>query len=114
MVKITTMPYTNCLKLSTIEYLDLLDDIPYKYIKNMINEDDDEDDYEVEITDLECDRIAYCRTQFKLTLNVDISQGSLPIYVDKTFTLLKEYNNSSGIALTILDLYEEDSDSDDE
>ena len=107
------MPYTNSLKLSTIEYLDLLDDIPYKYIKNMINEDDDEDDYEVEITDLECDRIAYCRTQFKLTLNVDISQGSLPIYVDKTFTLLKEYNNSSGIALTMLDLYDSDSDSDD-
>ena len=107
------MPYTNCLQLSTIEYLDLLDDIPYKYIKKMIHEDD-EDDYEVEITDLKCDRIAYCKTQFKLTLRIDISQGSLPIYVDKTFTIVKEYNNSSGIALTMLDLYEEDSDSDDE
>ena len=107
------MPYTNSLKLSTIEYLDLLDDIPYKYIKNMIHEDD-EDDYDVEITDLKCDRIAYCKTQFKLTLRIDISQGSLPIYVDKTFTIVKEYNNSSGIALTMLDLYEEDSDSDDE
>ena len=105
------MPYTNSLKLSTIEYLDLLDDIPYKYIKNMINEDD-EDDYDVEITDLKCDRIAYCRTQFKISLNVDISQGSLPIYVDKTFIIIKEYSNSSGIALTMLDLY--DSDSDDE
>ena len=104
------MPYTNSLKLSTIEYLDLLDDIPYKYIKKMIHEDDDEDDYDVEITDLHCDRIAYCRTQFKLTLNVDISQGSLPIYVNKTFIIIKEYNNSSGIALTMLDLYEEDSD----
>ena len=105
------MPYANSLKLSTIEYLDLLDDIPYKYIKKLINEDD-EDDYDVEITDLHCDRIAYCRTQFKLTLNVDISQGSLPIYVDKTITIVKEYNNSSGLALTMLDLYEEDSDSD--
>ena len=45
------MPYANSLKLSTIEYLDLLDDIPYKYIKKLINEDD-EDDYDVEITDL--------------------------------------------------------------
>ena len=107
------MPYTNSLKLSTIEYLDLLDDIPYKYIKNMIHEDD-EDDYEVEITDLDCERIAYCKTQFKLSLKIDISQGSLPIYVNKTFTIVKEYNNSSGIALTMLDLYEEDSDSDDE
>ena len=108
------MPYTNSLQLSTIEYLDLLDDIPYKYIKNMIHEDDDEDVYDVEITDLDCDRIAYCRTQFKLSLKIDISQGSLPLYVDKTFTIVKEYNNSSGIALTMLDLYEEDSDSDDE
>jgi len=107
------MPYTNSLKLSTIEYLDLLDDISYKYIKNMIHEDD-EDDYDVEITDLECDRIAYCKTQFKLTLRIDISQGSLPIYVDKTFTIVKEYNSSSGIALTMLDLYEDDSDSDEE
>ena len=105
------MPYTNSLKLSTIEYLDLLDDIPYKYIKKLINEDDD-DYYDVEITDLKCDRIAYCRTQFKISLNVDISQGSSPIYVDKTFIIIKEYSNSSGIALTMLDLY--DSDSDDE
>ena len=103
------MTYTNSLKLSTIEYLDLLDDIPYKYIKKMIHEDDD-DYYDVEIMDLESERVAYCRTQFKISLNVDISQGSSPIYVDKTFTVLKEYNNSSGIALTMLDLYEEDSD----
>jgi len=107
------MPYTNSLQLSTIEYLDLLDDIPYRYIKKIIHEDD-EDFYDVEIADLKCDRIAYCKTQFKLTLNVDISQGYSPIYVDKTFTIVKEYNSSSGIALTMLDLYEEDSDSDEE
>jgi len=103
------MPYTNSLQLSTILYLDLLDDIPYKCIKKMIHEDDD-DYYDVEITDLESERVAYCRTQFKISLNVDISQGSLPIYVDKTFIIIKEYSNSSGIALTMLDLYEEDSD----
>ena len=105
------MPYTNSLQLSTIEYLDLLDDIPYKCIKKMIHEDDD-DYYDVEIMDLESERVAYCRTQFKISLKIDISQGSSPIYVDKTFTIVKEYNNSSGIALTMLDLY--DSDSDDE
>jgi len=103
------MTYTNSLKLSTIEYLDLLDDIPYKYIKKMIHEDDD-DYYDVEIMDLESERVAYCRTQFKISLKIDISQGSSPIYVDKTFIIIKEYNNSSGIALTMLDLYEEDSD----
>ena len=102
------MPYTNSLQLSTIEYLDLLDDIPYKYLKKMIHEDDD-DYYDVEIMDLESERVAYCRTQFKISLKIDISQGSSPIYVDKTFIIIKEYNNSSGIALTMLDLYEEDS-----
>jgi hypothetical protein len=99
------MPYTNILQLSTIRYLDLLDDVPYKIIKIMIDEGDDEDTYDVEITDLECDRVGYCKTQFKLTLPVNISQGTLPLYVDKTFTSVIEYNTSSGIALTILDLY---------
>jgi len=58
------MPYTNCLRLSTIKYLDLLDDVPYKIIKIMINEDDEDNDdetYNVEITDLECDRVCYCK-----------------------------------------------------
>ncbi len=102
------MPYTNCLRLSTIKYLDLLDDVPYKIIKIMINEDDEDNDdetYNVEITDLECDRVCYCKTQFKLTLPVNISQGTLPLYVDKTFTTVIEYNTSSGIASTILDLH---------
>ena len=102
------MPYANSLKLSTIEYLDLLDDIPYKCIKKMIHEDDEDNDdetYDVEITDLECDRVGYCKTQFKLTLPVNISQGTLPLYVKKTFTSVKEYNNSSGIALTLSDLH---------
>jgi len=102
------MPYTNCLRLSTIKYLDLLDDVPYKIIKIMINEDDEDNDdetYDVEITDLECDRVCYCKTQFKLTLPVNISQGTLPLYVKKTFTTVIEYNTSSGIASTILDLH---------
>ena len=98
------MPYTNCLRLSTIKYLDLLNDVPYNIIKIMIDEGDDEETYNVEITDLESDRAGYCKTQFKLTLPVNISQGTLPLYVDKTFTTVIEYNTSSGIASTILDL----------
>ena len=99
------MPYTNILQLSTIKYLDLLDDVPYKIIKIMIDEGDDEDTYDVEITDLESDRVGYCKTQFKLTLQVNISEGTLPLYVDKTFTSVIEYNNSSYIAMTLSDLY---------
>jgi len=74
----------------------------------MINEDDEDNDdetYNVEITDLECDRVCYCKTQFKLTLPVNISKGTLPLYVDKTFTTVIEYNTSSGVASTILDLH---------
>ena len=99
------MPYTNILQLSTIKYLDLLDDVPYKIIKIMIDEGDDEDTYDVEITDLESDRVGYCKTQFKLTLQLNISEGTLPLYVNKTFTSVKEYNNSSYIAMTLSDLY---------
>jgi hypothetical protein len=98
------MTYTYCLPLSTIKYLDLLDDVPYKIVKIMIDEGDDEDTYDVEITDLESDRVGYCKTRFKLTLPVNISEGTLPLYVDKTFTSVIEYNNSSGIAMTLSDL----------
>jgi len=98
------MTYTNCLRLSTIKYLDLLNDVPYNIIKIMIDEGDDEETYNVEITDLESDRAGYCKTQFKLTLPVNISEGTLPLYVDKTFTSVIEYNNSSYIAMTLSDL----------
>ncbi len=102
-LKITTMPYTNFLQFETVQYLELLDNIPYKYIKNMINEDA----YEVEITDLECDRVAYCKTRFILTLSQYISQGT---YSYSTFSIVKEYNNKSYIASLLLYLYEDDSD----
>ena len=102
-VEITTMPYTNFLQFETVQYLELLDNIPYKYIKNMINEDA----YEVEITDLECDRVAYCKTRFILTLSQYISQGT---YSYSTFSIVKEYNNKSYIASLLLYLYEDDSD----
>jgi len=103
------MGYTNCLMVSTMKELDLFDNISYKYIKNIINNDDD--DIEVEIEDLPCDRVAWCKTRFTFELKINVSGGCMPIMVDKKFVVEKEYNNSSAYALMMLGLYV---DSDDE
>jgi len=106
------MEYTNCLNMEQIDYLDLFDDIPYKYIKNIIKDKDY--DLEVEITDVDCDRVAWCKTKFEFELQINVSQGSLPLYVNKKFEVIKEYNNSSPMALFMLDLQIEDEEESDE
>ena len=99
------MVYTNCLMVSQMKELDLFDDIEYKYIKNIIKHDDD--DIEVEIEDVENDRVAWCKTRFTFELNINVSGGSMPIMVDKEFVVEKEYNGSSAYALMMIELYEE-------
>ena len=101
-----TMAY--CIPINTMKYLDLFDDIPHKYIKNIIDKDDEYID--VDITDLECDRIAWCNTQFTFKLDINVSGGSLPLMVEKTFKRVLHYNNSSGIALTIMNIQDEEDD----
>ena len=98
------MPFKNRIQLTTIQYLGLFDDIPYKYIKNMIDKDD-EDYYKVEIMELEW--VPNLKTRFKLTLSVYISQG---IYIDKIFTIVKEYKYGSDVELVMCSLFEYDSD----
>lgn len=105
--------YTNCLMVSQMKELDLFDDIPYKYIKNIINRD--EDDVEIEIEDLECDIVAYCKTRFTF----EISQGKTYAYYTKDtykkFVVEKEYSNSSNYALLMINLqYEFDNDDDED
>ncbi len=93
--------YTNCIPLATAKWLDLFDDIPYKYLKKLLEE---EDDFIVEIEDMPCDRVAWCKTSFTFTLDINVSGGSLPLMVKKEFTVIKEYNGSSPMALTIMGL----------
>lgn len=100
------MGHTNYLTVSQMKELDLFDNISYKYIKDIINNDDD--DIEVEIEDLDCDRDAWCRTRFTFELNIDVSGGCMPIMVDKQFVVEQEYNVSSPYALMMLDLQEEE------
>ena len=100
------MGYTNCLMVSQMKELDLFDNISYKYIKDIINNDDD--DIEVEIEDLDCDRVAWCKTRFTFELNIDVSGGSMPIMVDKKFVVEKEYNGSSAYALMMCQIDTDD------
>ena len=92
--------------------LDLFDNISYKYIKDIIN--NDEDDIEVEIEDLDCDRVAWCKTRFTFELNIDVSGGSMPIMVYKKFVVEKEYNGSSPYALMLCELDKTDDEEEEE
>lgn len=103
--------------MTTLKYLDLFDDIPYKYVKNII--DDDYEDFDVDIEHLECDQIAWCETKFTFKLSVDVSGGSMPLMVEKTFEKVLHYNCSSGFALTIMEIqneneYEDDDDNEED
>tara|TARA_R110000751_G_scaffold20203_1_gene59517 strand:- start:3887 stop:4531 length:645 start_codon:yes stop_codon:yes gene_type:complete len=92
--------YTNCITLEQMEWLDLFDEIPYKVVKKLVKLDGDTD-FEVEIKDLQHDDYNKCFTSFKFTLEIDISQGSLPLMVDKHYCVIKEYNGSSSMAMYI-------------
>jgi hypothetical protein len=105
--------YTNCLSLEQMEWLDLFDTIPYKDIKKIVIMDDDTD-FEVEIKDLPNDCGYMCSTSFTFKIEIDISQGSLPLMVVKEYCVIKEYNSSSEMGLFILTLVEEDDEDHDE
>jgi len=106
------MGYTNYLMISQMKELNLFDDISYKYIKNIINYDDN--DIKVEIEDLDCDRVCWCKTRFTF----EISQGKVYKWdtedTYKKFVVEKEYNCSSPYALMMCDLDEESEEEEEE
>ena len=97
------MSYPNTITVGQDRYFDLFDNIQYKYVKEIIHQDEMED-LEVEIKDLPCDRECYGKVSFKFKLRCDICTGSLPIWKTSTFTVELEYNTSSGYALELLEL----------
>ena len=103
------MCYIDYLTVEQMKSLDLFDNIPYKYIKDIINNDKDhhEDEIDVEIEDLDCDRVAWCKTRFTFELNIDVSGGISPFMMYKKFVVEKEYNASSPYALMMLEFVEE-------
>jgi hypothetical protein len=85
-----------------MEFLELFDEIPYKYVKNLVKMES-ETDFEVDIINLECDRVGWCETKFTFTITIND--------IDRTFEKVLYYNNSSHIALAIIELeYNESSD----
>ena len=112
------MGYTKCITMEMALYFDLFDDINYKWLKEVLdpNMDKDEYDFEVEIEDMKIDieegeewKSVYCKTKFTFDLRMlyDESFGE-KYYHTKSFTKIIEYNGSSGIALTLMNLYEEE------
>ena len=85
------MVYTSCLTIANLKYLDLLDDIKYKYVKEF----DDDDDIEVEIKDVDDDDDKYpehyCHTKFIFILE----SSTFKVKISKTI----HYNGSSPFAL---------------
>jgi len=97
--------YPDSLTVREARYFNIFDNIPYKYVKEIITADD-EDEFDVEITDLPCDRPAYCKVSFKFKLRCDICPGSLTIWKTSTFTVELEYNVCSGYAMALMEMRE--------
>ena len=99
------MTYTNTINYHAIEYLDLFDDLPYKYVKSIVRDGGDYYKLDVEIEDLE----NTCGIKISFELEIDVSQGSLPMMVTKSFQVIHEYNGSSPMAMFVMgNLWRED------
>ena len=116
--------YTNCINIEQALYFDLFDDIPYKWLKLILDPsiDREEWDFEVEIEDIPVEKevdIAFitspCRTTFTFDLKlVDDVRFGQTYYKTKTFTKTIDYGGSSGFAMTLCGMKEEDEDTEEE
>jgi hypothetical protein len=97
--------YTNVISINQALYFDLFDDIEYKWLKIVLDpalDREDECDFEVEIEDLPCDRLAFCKIKFTFELQMvdDIRWGET-YYKTQKFSKTIEYNGSSAFAMTL-------------
>ena len=90
------MAYTKSLMIETMKKLDLFDDLPYKYIKDVINNDDDYIDVSME--DVECERPGYCKTRFAFKIDMGVDNGILNV------DFQREYSSCGYYALLLIDL----------
>ena len=111
--------YTNCISIEKALYFDLFDDIPYKWLKLILDPsvDREEWDFEVEIEDIPVEKEVEgffitspdCRTTFTFELKmVDYVRFGETHYKTKTFTKTIEYGCSSGFAMTLGDMVRDD------
>ena len=104
------MSYT--ISLNDAKYFDLFDDIPYKYLKDCYaNDDTDKNDeqLDIEIIELPCDRIAYnkVRINFEIRFIYDIRFNE-NYYKTLKYSKLIEYSNCGGIALKLIEIIQFD------
>ena len=108
------MPYHDTIHKIRMLQLDLLDTIPYKYLKILLDYDD-YDDIECKIKDLPNEKEGWTTTQFKFKLDYKPSENGQ--VRSKKFKIQIEYGNSSIIAREIAEhlwYNEPDSESDSE
>ena len=103
------MSFTDSMPISSMKYLDLFDDIPYKFIKSY----HDDDDVEVDIKDMGGNNYNRCTTKFTFELKINVSGGCMPIWNNMEFTVVKEYDSTSPYALHIIENLWEEEDEDD-
>lgn len=92
------MPYHDTIHKIRMLQLDLLDTIPYKYLKILLDYDD-YDDIECKIKDLPNEKEGWTTTQFKFKLDYKPSENGQ--VRSKKFKIQIEYGNSSIIAREI-------------
>lgn len=91
--------YTNCLPFEyMMNDLELFDEVPYKYLAKYY----EQDDMEVQIIDLECDRVGWCKTLFKFTLESNKSE--------KEFETILEYRYGGELSIGLMSCYKDDDD----
>ena len=111
------MTYSNHISVTQALYFDLFDDIPHKWLKEVLNPKNDNNEYyfEIEIEDLEHDKEAYGKVKFTfyLTMEYDECFGK-KYYYSKKYEKIIEYKISSGIALALMELNEEEEEEEEE
>jgi hypothetical protein len=103
--------YDNCISIEKALYFDLFDGIEFKWLKEVLDPsiDREEYDFEVEIEDLPCSRLAFCIVKFTFELRmVDYIRWGETHYKTKTFSKTIEYNGSSALAMTLCGMVRDD------
>ena len=98
------------LTVSQMKELDLFDNFAYKYIKDIVREDNDGVTYQVEIEYLECDEFDLCKTRFTF----DKNENETYVGYENTVSIVREYNKESAYGIMLSQLYEDDDNDEDD
>jgi hypothetical protein len=115
--------YVDAISINQALYFDLFDDIEYKWLKTVLDpalDRDDESIFELYIEDLPCDRLGFCKTNFRFELQmVDKDKTNICLwgalhFKTKIFNKTIEYNGSSAFAMTLCGMVADNDSEEDE